>query len=89
MDTAITATELARGLSDVLNRVRYQGEHFVIERNGEPIGAIVPVRSTHSATLRDLAHYMDGVPSAGADFADDLEATQASQPRSEPIPWPC
>ena len=35
METRITPTELARSLSDVLNRVRYRGERFRIERNGE------------------------------------------------------
>jgi prevent-host-death family protein len=89
MDTPLTESELARGLSDVLNRVRYQGEHFTIERNGEPIGAIVPVRETSSITLKDLANYMDTVPSAGPDFADDLEAIHASQTREEPTTWPC
>ncbi|MFN0071262.1 MAG: type II toxin-antitoxin system prevent-host-death family antitoxin [Chloroflexota bacterium] len=39
-ETKITATELARNLSDVLNRARYRGEHFIVERNGEPIVTI-------------------------------------------------
>ena len=37
--TRITATELARGLSDILNRVQYHNEQFVIERNGVVVGS--------------------------------------------------
>jgi antitoxin (DNA-binding transcriptional repressor) of toxin-antitoxin stability system len=40
--TTITATELARNLSDILNRVRYRGERFRVERNGDVIAEINP-----------------------------------------------
>ena len=43
METKITATDLAKSLSDVLNRVRYRGERFLVERNGEPVAAVLPV----------------------------------------------
>jgi antitoxin (DNA-binding transcriptional repressor) of toxin-antitoxin stability system len=42
METTITATELARNLSDILNRVRYRGERFRVERNGELVATIEP-----------------------------------------------
>ena len=37
MDTTISATELSRRMSDILNRVKYRGERFVVQRNGESI----------------------------------------------------
>jgi prevent-host-death family protein len=88
MEQTITATELARSLSDLLSRVRYRGERFIIDRNGEPTAALVPVEAPISITWRELAERLGDLPSPGADFADDLEAIQASQSPIGPIPWP-
>jgi prevent-host-death family protein len=40
----ISATEAARNFSGLINRVHYRGETFVVERGGEPVGKIVPLR---------------------------------------------
>jgi prevent-host-death family protein len=42
MDTTISATELSRRMSDILNRVKYGGERFVVQRNGESIALLQP-----------------------------------------------
>jgi hypothetical protein len=47
----ISATELARKLGDVLGRVRYRGESFIVERNGAPVDFGVLVGP------RDEAHF--------------------------------
>ncbi len=88
MDTVITATDLARSLSDILNRVRYKGETFVIQRKGEPIATLAPSGPKPGATLRELMAVLEGLIPVDEDFADDLEAVQASQPRLEAPPWP-
>ncbi|HEX2172280.1 MAG TPA: type II toxin-antitoxin system prevent-host-death family antitoxin [Dehalococcoidia bacterium] len=89
METRITATELARALSDILNRTRYRGESFVIERNGDPIAALVPVGPVGSVTAQELADRLRGLTLPGDGFAEDLEAAQASQPRLDRSPWDC
>ena len=43
MATRITSTELDRGLADILNRVAYRGESFVIERGGRELARLEPV----------------------------------------------
>jgi len=88
MATKITATELARNLSDILNRARYKGESFVIERNGEPIATVEPPPK-RGMTLRDLVQFMREHPPDDR-FADDLEAVHAemNQPLPEPPEWP-
>jgi hypothetical protein len=43
LESHISATEAARTFSDILNRVRYRGEAFVVERGGEPVCRISPV----------------------------------------------
>jgi antitoxin (DNA-binding transcriptional repressor) of toxin-antitoxin stability system len=88
MPTTITATELARSLSDILNRVRYRNERFIIQRNGETIATIAPpdqaepVRGVmlHDA-LSELARR--GISLPGDGFADDLDEIQANQTHSE------
>lgn len=88
METTITATELAKGLSDVLNRVKYKNERFVVQRNGETIATIAPANPAPDVTLNDIiARYGDRyVPGDG--FADDLEAIQAEQDLVTAPEWP-
>lgn len=87
MATKITATELARNLSDILNRARYKGESFVIERNGEPVAKIEPPPKP-GITLRELAALLRDLPPLDDKFADDLEAARSIL-RDPPIPrWP-
>jgi antitoxin (DNA-binding transcriptional repressor) of toxin-antitoxin stability system len=50
----ITATQLARSLPDVLNRVRHQGERFTIERNGEVVAMLGPTEAVSERTVRDF-----------------------------------
>ena len=81
MDTRITATQLAKTLSDVLNRVRYTGERFLVERNGEPIATVAPAAPASGMTWRQLVALLEELPRPDEDFADDLAAAQASQSR--------
>ena len=88
METKITSTELAKSLSDVLNRIRYRGERFLIERSGEPIATLEPIASPPGKTVGDLFDLLRriGVPDEG--FANDLEAIQANQPKADFSEWP-
>ncbi len=40
---SISVTEAARNFSDCINRVRYQGVTFILNRNGVPVARIEPV----------------------------------------------
>ena len=88
MATTITATEFARSLSDILNRVHYRNETFVIQRNGESIATIAPPVPVRGVTLQEVAEKLRGLEFPDPDFADDLEEIQANQPRSEFPEWP-
>ncbi len=39
----ISAMKLRDRIGDVLNRVRYAGERFIVERRGQPVAAIISV----------------------------------------------
>ena len=88
MDVEITATELAKSLSDVLNRVRYKGETFVIRRNGEAVARLEPHGPVRGVTLGQLMAALGDLSMPGDGFADDLEAIQLSQTKAEPPVWP-
>ena len=88
-ETKLTATQLARSLSDVLNRVQYKGERFIVERNGRPVATLEPVQADlKKATVGDLIELINRLPTPDEDFADDLEAIQAAQPPAEFHEWP-
>jgi antitoxin (DNA-binding transcriptional repressor) of toxin-antitoxin stability system len=81
-EQTISATELARNLSDILNRVHYKGERFVIKRHGETIGTILPLPK-QNVTLREFLLKLQELPWPDSDFFDDLEEIHASQPPFE------
>lgn len=86
--TKITATQFARSLSDILNRVRYRGEQFEILRNGEAVAILKPADPRASRTVRDFVEDILSRPTGDPSFADDLERIQAEQPPAEFPEWP-
>ena len=85
MEVEISATELARNLSEILNRVRYAGERFVVLRSGEPVCSIGPARQAEpKATLRQL---LAALPVVDEDFGGDVESAIESQGVIEANRW--
>jgi antitoxin (DNA-binding transcriptional repressor) of toxin-antitoxin stability system len=85
MDFTISATELARKLGDVLGRIRYRGDSFVVQRNGEPVARIAPL-ATHTAgsVLEGLRAWREAAPRDAA-LADDLDrVNRADSPPDNP-----
>jgi prevent-host-death family protein len=56
----ITVTEAARNFADCVNRARYQGMSFVLQKNGVPVARIVPEDEKES-TGRSIAAALAGV----------------------------
>lgn len=77
MEYRLSASELARKVGDVLGRIRYRRDSFLIERNGEPIARMIPLSDRPEVTLREIigAWREAGAPESG--FADDLERVGA------------
>jgi prevent-host-death family protein len=74
----ISVTEAARNFSDCINRTRYQGTTFVLEKNGTPVARIVPEERSvmKRGTLRELAEALKEVnltPEERAAWKRDLE----------------
>ena len=81
--TRITATEAARNLSDLLNRVLYRGERFTVVRSGEDVAAIVPAAAPR-VTLGELRRALSELPAPDDEFLSDLERIRSEQPPAEP-----
>jgi len=86
MDHRISATELARQLGDVLGRIRYRGDRFVIEKHGVPLARLVPVGTSGTATLGDALAAWRSVGESDLDLADALERIGAAD-RPPSNPW--
>ncbi len=85
MEGRISATELARRLGDILSRVRYRGDSFLVERNGDPVARLVPVPGKATTTLREALAAWRGVGKPDRGFADDLERIgNADRPPDDP-----
>ena len=88
MEHTLTASDLARRLSEVLSRVRDHGERFAVERNGEPVAALIPVDAAPRVTVGELFERLRAIGLPDEDFAADLEAIQATQPKLASPKWP-
>jgi antitoxin (DNA-binding transcriptional repressor) of toxin-antitoxin stability system len=85
--THVSATEAVRSFSDLLNRIRYRGEEFVVERAGEPICRMTPAAPAKTLSLRDLASLLREIPKPDAGYASDVRKASRSQRRPPRSPW--
>lgn len=84
----LTATELARKLSDVLNRVYYQRETVVVERGGKPVCQLTPVPASLDFQLSDLVALLGSMSGAGQEWAEAVAQGVAEQDEFEGFEWP-
>lgn len=86
MEHRISSTDLARNLGDILGRVRYLGDSFVVERNGDPVAVLSPLPEASPTTVREAlrAWAEAGEPEPG--FARDLERVNEADRKPE-NPW--
>jgi antitoxin (DNA-binding transcriptional repressor) of toxin-antitoxin stability system len=81
----ITATELVRGLGDILARIRYRRESFIVERNGRAVARIVPVEGEATSVREALEAWLSDADEDPS-FADDLARVNAAD-RPAANPW--
>ena len=82
----VSATDAARNFSELLNRVHYRGETFVIERSGTAVGQLGPA-APGPFSLSDLVSLLRSLPVVDAGFFDDVEAAAKGQPPLPEISW--
>jgi antitoxin (DNA-binding transcriptional repressor) of toxin-antitoxin stability system len=87
MKTCVSATKAARSFSDLINRVRYGGESFVVERGGKPICEIVPAKPPVFSG-RELAELLRSLPKPDEDYLAGIENLVENQSMVARSGWP-
>lgn len=75
--TRLSATEVAREFSAVVNRVG-AGEEIEVVRNGVPVVEMRPARAGRLISAAQWTELMESAPSPDEDFGRDVEAARES-----------
>ncbi len=86
MKTVISATTMARQLGDVLGRIRYRRESFIIERNGVVVAKLEPAEPEPRGSIRAALGAWRSAAEPDDGFADALERIGAGD-MSPGNPW--
>ncbi len=87
MQTRISATDAVRSFSEILNRIRYRSEEFVIERGGQAVCRMTPATLPRRITGRELASLLPELPRPDRAFAKDVENAVKRQRRVPRSRW--
>jgi antitoxin (DNA-binding transcriptional repressor) of toxin-antitoxin stability system len=87
MKSRISATETVRGFSELMNRVRYRGESFVVERGGKSICEILPA-TPPKFSGRQLADLLRSLPKPDKEYLALVEDLMAKQSTVAESRWP-
>jgi hypothetical protein len=85
---SISATEAARNFSELMNRVHYRRQSFLIERGGLAVCEIRPVHEATGFNGADLVSLLKSLPSPPAAYLDAVEEAIEQQPPAEETRWP-
>src|SRR4026207_1962020 len=75
----ISATEAARSFSELLDRVCYRGETFVIERGGEPVCEMSHVKALRFSGA-DFLTLLQSLPTPDPGYWDAVEDATRQTP---------
>lgn len=87
MKLHISATEAVRSFSELMNRVHYRGESFVVERGGKPICEILPAGPPKFRGM-DLVNLLRSLPKPDEEYFEILEGLVTKQTRVAESKWP-
>src|ERR1041384_5978029 len=82
----ISATEAARSFSELLDRICYRGETFVIERGGGPVCEMSHV-TPPGFTGADFLTLMHSLPKPDPSYWDAVEERTKQTPSVPESPW--
>jgi len=84
MEKRLSATEVVRKFSDILNSIKYKGESYKIIRGGKPVAFICPVeapmKEKHLGELKELVKSLPRLGSEAEKFERDVKEILKSQP---------
>jgi hypothetical protein len=69
-----------------MNRVRYRGESFIVERGGKPICEILPA-TPQNFSGAELANLLHSLPKPDEDYLTVVEEVVTKQPTVAESKW--
>lgn len=91
MPTRLTVTEAVRNFSEILGRVRYRGERFVLLKGGRPVAELGPTDAAAPVRLEELETILDELPHLEPDdaerFGRDLDSGRRAAGPPPPVTW--
>ena len=88
MAKKIGATEAARSFSDVVARVHYRGEEFLVEKGGQTMCRISPVGpSAAKSTIGDFLNLLEDLPPLDDGYRKAVLELSRKQPKLPKSPW--
>ncbi|MDQ7859349.1 MAG: antitoxin [Armatimonadota bacterium] len=91
MPTRLSVTDAARSFSEILGRVRFRGERFILLKGGKPVAELGPTEAAAPVRLGELPGVLEALPHLDPDdverFADDLEAVRGATGTTPVPPW--
>lgn len=81
--STISATEVARSFSDILNKVRYQGACFDIKRGNEIVATLSPSSEKPSIKVEELNALLNNIAVFSTEeqeaFLSDIETAKSGK----------
>lgn len=91
MPTRLTVTEAARNFSEIIGRVRFKGERFVLLRGGKPVAELGPTDAAAPVSLWELPAILEGLshlePDDAERFDRDLDSGRMAAAPPPPVTW--
>lgn len=84
MEKTIAATDAVRRFSEILNTIKFRGDHYVIQRGGRPMALMGPVEEAKKErSIGELKRLLEQLPKLGREvdaFEKDMEEIRTHQP---------
>lgn len=91
MPKRLSVTEAVRNFSEVLGRIRFRGERFILLKGGKPVAELGPIASAASVRLGELPAILASLPHLDPEDADrlalDLESARSAAGEVPTAPW--
>ena len=91
MPKRLSVTEAVRNFSEILGRIRFRGERFILLKGGKPVAELGPTASAASVRLEELPAILASLPHLDAEDADrfalDLESARSAAGEVSTAPW--
>ncbi len=84
VEKMVSATDMVRRFSEILNSIKYKGDSYTIVRGGKPVASIRPAQAPlKERTLGELKALLKNIPRLGSEsesFDHDLKKLRKDQP---------